>query len=88
MTERKAKPTLKLKKKDAPIETPKLVETTPVETTPVETIDYETPVFVKEDTGPYDDSYISFSANRKHQRSIKQLKDRERDKHAYLDQYN
>ena len=83
MTERKAKPTLKLKRTAAPIEPPK-----PVETTPVETIDYELPVFVKEDTGPYDESYISFSANRKHQRSNKQSKDRKRDKHAYLDQYN
>lgn len=88
MTERKAKPTLKLKTKAAPVEPPK-----PVEITTVETIDYEVPVFVKEDTGPYDDgyisdSYISFSANRKHQRSDKQSKDRKRDKHAHLDQYN
>lgn len=81
MSDRKAKPTLKLKKK--PTEPEK-----PVELTPVAPPDYEIPVFVKENTAPYDESHISFSANRKQKRSDKQSKDRNRDKHAHLDQYN
>lgn len=75
-----AKPILSLEKKPQ-------IEIKLIETTPAETVDYEIPELLKEDTGSYDDSHISFSANRKHQRSDKQLKDRKRDKHAYLDQY-
>ncbi|WP_234452349.1 hypothetical protein, partial [Pseudomonas sp. MF6751] len=79
----RGRPILKLKIKAAPTETPTAIETTPLETT-----DYETPISAKADTGPYDDSHISFNADRKQRRSDKQRKDRKRDKHSYLDNYN